>query len=97
MDEEEIEKQCEELREKLLAELEEPGGSGGSGQKINGSRRRTFKAHQVHEQAEAKIEETERLRRALGISADYQEGGHWKKQEERLRKAVERDEEKQEE
>ena len=40
--------------------------------------------------AKAKIEETEKLRKALGISADYEEGSHWKKQEERLRDALEK-------
>lgn len=37
----------------------------------------------MHELAKAKIEESEKLRRALGISKDYEEGSHWKKQEER--------------
>jgi len=31
------------------------------------------------------MEESERLRKALGISADYEEGSHWRKQEERMR------------
>lgn len=44
--------------------------------------------HQVHELADAKIKESERLRRALKISKDYEEGSHWKRQEERLQKAV---------
>lgn len=39
--------------------------------------------------ADAKIKESERLRRALKISADYEEGSHWKRQEERLRSALE--------
>ena len=47
--------------------------------------------HQVHELADAKIKESERLRNALKISKDYEEGSHWKRQEERLRKALERD------
>lgn len=51
---------------------------------------RSLKAHQVHELAEAKIEESERLRKALGIREDYEEGGHWKRQEERLRESVKR-------
>lgn len=38
--------------------------------------------------ADAKIKESERLRNALKISKNYEEGGHWKRQEERLRKAV---------
>jgi len=42
----------------------------------------------VHELAEAKIEESEKLRKALGISKNYEEGSHWKKQEERLRDSV---------
>jgi hypothetical protein len=42
----------------------------------------------VHDLAKAKIEESERLRKALGISADYEEGSHWRKQEERLRESL---------
>ena len=49
-----------------------------------------MKPHQVHDLAKAKIEETEKLRKALGISADYEEGSHWKKQEERLRDTLEK-------
>ena len=49
---------------------------------------RGLKAHQVHELAAAKIVESERLRKALGIREDYEEGGHWKEQEERLREGV---------
>lgn len=41
----------------------------------------------MHELAKAKIEESERLRRALGIKDDYEEGSHWKRQEERAREA----------
>jgi hypothetical protein len=39
--------------------------------------------------ADAKIKESERLRKALKISSNYEEGSHWKKQEERLRGALE--------
>jgi hypothetical protein len=46
----------------------------------NGKR---LKSHQVHELAKAKIDESEKLRRALGISKDYEEGSHWRRQEER--------------
>lgn len=54
---------------------------------MNGSKTsaRGLKSHQVHELAAAKIEESEKLRKALGIREDYEEGSHWKKQEERLR------------
>lgn len=41
--------------------------------------------HQVHELAEAKIKQDDRFRSALGIKKDYEEGSHWKRQEERLR------------
>jgi hypothetical protein len=51
--------------------------------------RRNFKMHQVHELADAKIKESERLRQALKISKDYEEGSHWKRQEERLKKGLE--------
>lgn len=50
--------------------------------------RRDIKMHKVHELADAKIKESERLRRALKISKDYEEGGHWKRQEERLQKSL---------
>ncbi|CAM1502961.1 Fc.00g077370.m01.CDS01 [Cosmosporella sp. VM-42] len=81
VDEDEIEKKCDELRKKLLAEMN-------SGRKGSGPRK-TFKEHQVHEMADAKIKESERLRKALKISSDYEEGSHWKRQEERLRSAME--------
>lgn len=41
----------------------------------------------MHELAKAKIEESEKLRKALGISKDYEEGSHWKRQEERRMEA----------
>ena len=77
VDEDEIETQCDALRKKLTAEM---NGSKSSG--------RGLKSHQVHELAAAKIEESEKLRKALGIRKDYEEGSHWKKQEERLRDAT---------
>ncbi|RSM06321.1 Pre-mRNA-splicing factor CWC21 [Fusarium oligoseptatum] len=68
---------------KLLAEMN--SGRRGGGPK------KAFKQHQVHEMADAKIKESERLRKALKISADYEEGSHWKRQEERLRTALEKE------
>lgn len=76
VDEGEIEKRCDELRSKLLDEMK-------SGKTTSGTRRQ-FKEHQVHEMADAKIQESERLRKALKISSNYEEGGHWKRQEDRL-------------
>jgi hypothetical protein len=67
--EEEIEKRCEELRERLTKELEEGGGRAGNAGR-NGAGRKGFKAYQVHEAAEAKIRESERFKRALGIRGD---------------------------
>ena len=80
VDEDEIDDQCDALRKKL----EDERKSG----KDAGPNARTLKSHQVHDLAKAKIEESERLRKALGISADYQEGSHWRKQEERLRESL---------
>jgi hypothetical protein len=85
VDEDEIEKRCDALRKKLTAEMDRNNGRGTQ------TPRKGFKMHQVHEQADAKIKESERLRKALKISKDYEEGGHWKRQEERLKKALERD------
>lgn len=84
VDEDEIDRRCDDLRQQLTAEAES------SGKKSAGPRKQ-FKEHQVHEMAEAKIKESERLRKALKISPDYEEGSHWKKQEERLRGALERE------
>ena len=78
VEEEEIELQTEALRKKLSANADTP----------KSDKKGQYKLHQVHEQAAAKIEESEKLRRALGISKDYEEGSHWKRQEERLRDAL---------
>jgi hypothetical protein len=77
VDEEEIETQTESLRRKLLAEMEKGAAKDSRG----------LKMHQVHELAEAKIKESDRFRNALGISKNYEEGGHWKKQAEKVEKA----------
>ena len=81
VDEEEIEAQTDALRKKLLKESERGGGPGKKG----------LKMHQVHELAEAKIKQDDRFRSALGIRKDYVEGGHWKKQEEKLKAAAEKE------
>lgn len=83
VEEDEIDERCDALRKKLMTEADRDGG--------RGSDKKNLKMHQVHELAQAKIKESERLRRALHISKDYEEGGHWKKQEERLKKSVDQD------
>ena len=79
VDEDEIELQTEALRKKLLA-----GNANGDKSTAKGQ----LKPHQVHEMAAAKIEESEKLRKALGIREDYEEGSHWKRQDERLRNGI---------
>ena len=74
VNEDEIDDQCDALRKKLEAEQARSGG---------GPNAKGLKSHQVHELAKAKIDESEKLRKALGISKDYEEGSHWKRQEER--------------
>lgn len=82
LSEEEIEERCEALRAKLLKELEDESGSGsrgrsgkeGGGKMLPPRDRRNLKSYQVHELAEAKIEESERLRKALGIREDRETG-----------------------
>ncbi|KAI1144616.1 cwf21-domain-containing protein [Hypoxylon sp. FL0543] len=83
VDEDEIDKRCDVLRKELQAKMNKGGR--------DAAPRKQLKAHQVHELADAKIKESERLRNALKISKDYEEGSHWKRQEERLRKAAERE------
>ncbi|ESZ97199.1 pre-mRNA-splicing factor CWC21 [Sclerotinia borealis F-4128] len=80
VDEEEIEIQEGALRKKLLKEME----------RGNGPNRKGLKMHQVHELAEAKIKQDDKFRSALGISKDYKEGGHWQKQEDRQKAAMEK-------
>lgn len=80
LSEEEIDERCEALRQRLLKELEEDKagagtGTGGRGKMAPPPRdRRMLKSYQVHELAEAKIEESERLRKALGIREDRETG-----------------------
>ncbi|RWA12925.1 hypothetical protein EKO27_g2152 [Xylaria grammica] len=85
VEEDEIDRRCDALRKELQERMNKPARDGTS------APRRGLKAHQVHELADAKIKESERLRNALKISKDYEEGGHWKRQEERLRKALDRE------
>jgi hypothetical protein len=80
VEEEEIETQTDALRKKLT-----------NADAVRGNPAKGLKPHQIHELAAAKIQESERLRKALGISEDYEEGSHWKKQEERA-KAVPKNE-----
>ncbi|EED19320.1 conserved hypothetical protein [Talaromyces stipitatus ATCC 10500] len=81
--EEEIDEKCDALRTRLLKELEDGEKSSAAGdyrrqqQRSAAGRsydkdRRQFKSYQVHELAEAKIEESERLRKALGIKEDWE-------------------------
>lgn len=79
VDEEQIETQTSALRAKLTSASSSTPKSDRKGQ---------FKPHQVHELAAAKIEESEKLRRALGIRSDYEEGSHWRRGEERMREGV---------
>lgn len=80
VDEDEIDDQCEALRRKLDQERRDGKDLGPNAKRL--------KSHQVHDLAKAKMEESERLRKALGISEDYEEGSHWRKQEERMRESL---------
>lgn len=66
--EEEIEEQCDTLREKLIGDMERNKNRDknrlGGGKRVDG---KGLKSYQVHELAEAKERESERLRRALGL------------------------------
>ncbi|EKV12241.1 Pre-mRNA-splicing factor cwc21 [Penicillium digitatum] len=86
LSEEEIDERCDALRQLLLVKLEEDlkrsesgfkkpfAGSGAGAGAAAGRDRRNLKSYQVHELAEAKIEETERLRRAFGLREDRETG-----------------------
>lgn len=79
LDEDEIDERCDSLRMELERQNE------GATRQTNA---KALKGYQIHDLAKAKIEETERLRRALGIRDDYEEGEHWKRQEERLKESL---------
>lgn len=89
LDDDEIDERCAALRKRLLAESTRGSGGGGGADRRKGPGG-GLKMHQVHEMADQKIREDERLRRALKIGRDYEEGAHWKRQEERAAKAAER-------
>ena len=77
LSEEEIDERCEALRQRLLKVMEEgaiDADRARGAQAPGGRDRRQLKSYQVHELAEAKIEESERLRRALGIREDRETG-----------------------
>ena len=69
VEEDEAKKQCDALREKLRQEGERRNETGKAAA-------RGMKSHQVHGLAEAKIVESEKLRRALGIRKE-REGKVW--------------------
>lgn len=85
LSDEEIDEKVDALRVRLTREFEEEGEGRGKergGRELGkrgwkedkGRGKRQFKSYQVHELAEAKIEESERLRRALGIREGFGEG-----------------------
>jgi hypothetical protein len=66
IEEDKIEEECDALRIKLTKEMEKERDGRKAGAGAGGSR---VKSYQVHELAEAKERESERLRRALGLKA----------------------------
>lgn len=95
LDEEEIEEECEKLRSSLIADLEK-----GRNKKSSGSGK--TKSYQVHELAEAKARESEKLRRALGLKSNPDgeaggEGEHPMARQERRKKEAELQRSKREE
>jgi cwf21 domain len=71
---EEIEQRCAALRQRLLRELEQHDDDDEDGRhpRRRDPVRRQFKSYQVHELAEAKIIESERMRKALWIKEDWE-------------------------
>ncbi|KIW71684.1 hypothetical protein PV04_03822 [Phialophora macrospora] len=67
VEEDKIEEQCDQLREKLTKDMEKEKqriAGGGGPRRVDG---KGLKSYQVHELAEAKERESERLRKALGL------------------------------
>ncbi|KAJ5887635.1 Pre-mRNA-splicing factor cwc21 [Penicillium taxi] len=70
LSEDEIDARCDMLRQELLKELDNPR----SGKMGPPKDRRALKSYQVHDLAEAKIEESERLRKAFGLRENRETG-----------------------
>ena len=68
MNEDEIDEECESMRRGLVEEMERGRGKSGKSGKA--------KTYQVHEMAEAKARESEKLRRALGLKGDVARHGN---------------------
>ncbi|KAK5944748.1 tyrosine-protein phosphatase siw14 [Knufia obscura] len=86
LDEEEIEEECEKLRTKMVGDVERGRDS------KNGRSGARVKSYQVHELAEAKARESEKLRRALGLKGetrDGEEGEHPMARQERRKREAE--------
>lgn len=88
LDDDEIEAETEKLREKLTREMERSRSGTGGGSKSR------LKSYQVHELAEAKERESERLRRALGLKAGEvpEDGEHPMARQEKRRRQKEEEE-----
>lgn len=71
LSDDEIDEQCNTLRERLLAELEKELESDKKQHKTDG---RPLKSYQVHELADAKLAETAKLRRAFGLTENKETG-----------------------
>lgn len=76
----EFDKKCAEFKKKQLEGLGNDKGKSGP--------REQFKGHQVHEMADAKLKEMDRMGKALRIPSNYEEGSHWRRQEERMKNAL---------
>lgn len=95
MGEEEIEEKCDELRKALTEELEKEKDRDKNGGRARG---KGLKNYQVHELAEAKERESERLRRALGLKGDEAgDGEHPMARQDRRRREKDFDDQKREE
>ncbi len=92
VEEDKIEEECDNLRTKLTADLERNNDRnrhrGSGGKRTDG---KGLKNYQVHELAEAKERESERLRRALGLRAGEisEDGEHPMARQEKRRREKE--------
>ncbi|KAJ9663479.1 hypothetical protein H2198_000744 [Neophaeococcomyces mojaviensis] len=91
MDDDEIEEECEKTRAELVNDLEKGRDRGSRGGEKSAAK---AKSYQVHELAEAKARESEKLRRALGLKGDVGggadgEGEHPMARQERRKREVE--------
>lgn len=83
--------EIEQKYAKFVKKLEDEEKKAAKGSREAGAPKLQFKGHEVHKMADAKEKEMDRMGKAFNMPSNYEEGSHWRRQEERTKRALERD------